>query len=127
MCLMSSSKGIDIWLEIGEFQAQVSTHFQTQKYLTKSYATHLSLLEQSRILSIWRLNDEWDFKVHIRSRSSSTPIRPLSLYRPLRESHRPQGVDIDHFGYPWFSWKAAIVNNLSIVHFSIVLTVYWPN
>ncbi|KRX29943.1 hypothetical protein T05_9768 [Trichinella murrelli] len=26
----------------------------------------------------------WDFKVHIRSRSSSTPIRPLSLYRPLR-------------------------------------------
>ncbi|KRY19607.1 hypothetical protein T03_3773 [Trichinella britovi] len=42
----------------------------------------------------------WDFKVHIRSRSSSTPIRPLSFYRPLRESHRPQGVDIDHFGYP---------------------------
>ncbi|KRY26785.1 hypothetical protein T01_8754 [Trichinella spiralis] len=42
----------------------------------------------------------WDFKVHIRSRSSSTPIGPLSLYRPLRESHRPQGVDIDHFGYP---------------------------
>ncbi|KRX73477.1 hypothetical protein T06_11768 [Trichinella sp. T6] len=28
MCLMSSHKGIDIWLEIGEFQAQVSTHFQ---------------------------------------------------------------------------------------------------
>ncbi|KRY54557.1 hypothetical protein T03_12205 [Trichinella britovi] len=42
----------------------------------------------------------WDFKVHIRSRSSSTPIGPLSLYRLLRESHRPQGVDIDHFGYP---------------------------
>ncbi|KRY45916.1 hypothetical protein T03_10608 [Trichinella britovi] len=39
----------------------------------------------------------WD---HIRSRNSSTPIGPLSLYRPLRESHRPQGVDIDHFGYP---------------------------
>ncbi|KRX32346.1 hypothetical protein T02_12214 [Trichinella nativa] len=30
MCLMSSSKGIDIWLEIGEFQAQVSTHFQNK-------------------------------------------------------------------------------------------------
>ncbi|KRX29900.1 hypothetical protein T05_8795 [Trichinella murrelli] len=30
MCLMSSCKGIDIWLEIGEFQAQVSTHFQVQ-------------------------------------------------------------------------------------------------
>ncbi|KRY05578.1 hypothetical protein T03_13467 [Trichinella britovi] len=28
--LMSSSKGIDIWLEISEFQAQVSTHFQVQ-------------------------------------------------------------------------------------------------
>ncbi|KRX29121.1 hypothetical protein T05_7478 [Trichinella murrelli] len=42
MCLMSSCKGIDIWLEIGEFQAQVSTHFQTRKYLSKSYATHLS-------------------------------------------------------------------------------------
>ncbi|KRZ77049.1 hypothetical protein T08_6031, partial [Trichinella sp. T8] len=40
----------------------------------------------------------WD---HIRSRNSSTPIGPLSLYRPLKESHRPQGVDIDHFGYPW--------------------------
>ncbi|KRY46042.1 hypothetical protein T03_5455 [Trichinella britovi] len=74
--------------------------------------TFIKLLEQSRILSNWRkqaLNDHsrrngllrWDFKVHIRSRSSSTPIRPLSLYRPLRESHRPQGVDIDHFGYPW--------------------------
>ncbi|KRX30666.1 hypothetical protein T06_1046 [Trichinella sp. T6] len=24
---MSSSKGIDIWLEISEFQAQVSKHF----------------------------------------------------------------------------------------------------
>ncbi|KRX62352.1 hypothetical protein T09_11797 [Trichinella sp. T9] len=32
MCLMSSSKGIDIWLEIGEFQAQVSTHFQMGSY-----------------------------------------------------------------------------------------------
>ncbi|KRZ89008.1 hypothetical protein T08_3669 [Trichinella sp. T8] len=31
MCLMSSCKGIDIWLEIGEFQAQVSTHFQVQR------------------------------------------------------------------------------------------------
>ncbi|KRY08878.1 hypothetical protein T12_7305 [Trichinella patagoniensis] len=62
--------------------------------------------QQSRILSNWRkqaLNDHsrrngllrWDFKVHIRSRSSSTPIRHLSLYRP-------QGVDIDHFGYPCF-------------------------
>ncbi|KRY03360.1 hypothetical protein T12_6200 [Trichinella patagoniensis] len=30
MCLMSSCKGIDIWLEIGEFQAQVSTHFQNK-------------------------------------------------------------------------------------------------
>ncbi|KRY88048.1 hypothetical protein T4D_10150 [Trichinella pseudospiralis] len=40
----------------------------------------------------------WDFKVHIRSRST---IRPLSLRRPLRiRSHRPQRVDIDHFGYP---------------------------
>ncbi|KRY54582.1 hypothetical protein T03_9228, partial [Trichinella britovi] len=57
--------------------------------------TFIKLLEQSRILSNWRkqaLNDHsrrnkllrWDFKVHIRSRSSSTPIRPLSLYRPLR-------------------------------------------
>ncbi|KRZ85317.1 hypothetical protein T08_803 [Trichinella sp. T8] len=73
--------------------------------------TFIKLLEQSRILSNWRkqaLNDHsrrnkllrWDFKVHIRSRNSSTPIGPLSLYRPLRESHRPQGVDIDHFGYP---------------------------
>ncbi|KRY18079.1 hypothetical protein T12_3806 [Trichinella patagoniensis] len=64
--------------------------------------TFIKLLEQSRILSNWRkqaLNDHsrrnkllrWNFKVHIRSRSSSTPIRPLSLYRPLRESHRPQG------------------------------------
>ncbi|KRX50338.1 hypothetical protein T05_7094 [Trichinella murrelli] len=33
----------------------------------------------------------WD---HIRSRNSSTPIGPLSFYRP-------EGVDIDHFGYPW--------------------------
>ncbi|KRX16368.1 hypothetical protein T07_6177 [Trichinella nelsoni] len=77
--------------------------------------TFIKLLEQSRILSNWRLNDHsrrnkllrWDFKVHIRSRSSSTPIRPLSLYRPIRESHRPQGVDIDHFGYPW---KISAVN-----------------
>ncbi|KRZ96970.1 hypothetical protein T08_10701 [Trichinella sp. T8] len=44
-----------------------------------------------------RSKNKWD---HIRSRNSSTPIGPLSLYRPLRESHRPQGVDIDHFGYP---------------------------
>ncbi|KRX56825.1 hypothetical protein T09_15072 [Trichinella sp. T9] len=35
----------------------------------------------------------WDFKVHIRSRSSSTPIRHLSLYRPQR-------VNMDHFWYP---------------------------
>ncbi|KRZ65237.1 hypothetical protein T08_5421 [Trichinella sp. T8] len=28
------------------------------------------------------------------------PFRPCSLYRPLRESHRPKGVNIDHFGYP---------------------------
>ncbi|KRY21706.1 hypothetical protein T12_14501 [Trichinella patagoniensis] len=65
--------------------------------------TLIKLLEQSRILSNWRkqaLNDQWDFKVHIRSRSSSTPIRPLSLYRPLREPRRPQGVNMDHFGYP---------------------------
>ncbi|KRY44253.1 hypothetical protein T03_5865 [Trichinella britovi] len=34
----------------------------------------------------------WDYKVHIRSWSSSTPIRPLSFYRPLREFHRPQGL-----------------------------------
>ncbi|KRZ92754.1 hypothetical protein T08_4188 [Trichinella sp. T8] len=71
--------------------------------------TFIKLIEQSRILSNWRkqaLNDHsrrnkllrWD---HIRSRNSSTPIGSLSLYRPLRESHRPQGVDIDHFGYPW--------------------------
>ncbi|KRY31149.1 hypothetical protein T01_13745 [Trichinella spiralis] len=39
---------------------------------------------------------------HWTPKSLSTPIRPLSLYRPLRESHRPQGVDIDHFGYPCF-------------------------
>ncbi|KRY46822.1 hypothetical protein T03_8559 [Trichinella britovi] len=38
---------------------------------------------------------------HSTPKSVSTPIRPLSLYRPLRESHLPQGVDIDHFGYPW--------------------------
>ncbi|KRX55524.1 hypothetical protein T09_4999, partial [Trichinella sp. T9] len=66
--------------------------------------TFIKLLEQSRILSNWRkqaLNDQWDFKVHIRFRSSSTPFRPFSLYRPLRESHRPQWVNIDHFGYPW--------------------------
>ncbi|KRY23091.1 hypothetical protein T12_16345 [Trichinella patagoniensis] len=70
--------------------------------------TFIKLLEQSRILSNCHLNDHsrrnkllrWDFKVHIRSRNSSTPIGPLCLYRPLRESHRPQGVDIDHFGYP---------------------------
>ncbi|KRY05486.1 hypothetical protein T12_522 [Trichinella patagoniensis] len=37
---------------------------------------------------------------HSTPKSVSTPIRPLSLYRPLRESHRPQGIDIDHFGYP---------------------------
>ncbi|KRZ96805.1 hypothetical protein T08_11855 [Trichinella sp. T8] len=37
---------------------------------------------------------------HSTPKSVSTPIRPLRLYRPLRESHRPQGVDIDHFGYP---------------------------
>ncbi|KRY20024.1 hypothetical protein T12_1618 [Trichinella patagoniensis] len=51
--------------------------------------TFIKLLEQSRILSNCHLNDQWDFKVHIRSRSSSIPIGPLSLYRPLRESHRP--------------------------------------
>ncbi|KRZ94917.1 hypothetical protein T08_13710 [Trichinella sp. T8] len=34
MCLMSSCKGIDIWLEIGEFQAQVSTHFQVADFDT---------------------------------------------------------------------------------------------
>ncbi|KRZ50624.1 hypothetical protein T02_7614 [Trichinella nativa] len=39
MCLMSSCKGIDIWLEIGEFQAQVSTHFQiTQMGFQSSYS-----------------------------------------------------------------------------------------
>ncbi|XP_003370019.1 hypothetical protein Tsp_11306 [Trichinella spiralis] len=56
------------------------------------YNTFIKLLEQSRILSNWRLNNHcprnkllrWDFKVHIRSWSSSTPIGPLSLYRPLR-------------------------------------------
>ncbi|KRZ26012.1 hypothetical protein T4B_572 [Trichinella pseudospiralis] len=54
--------------------------------------TFIKLLEQSRILFNWRkqaLNDH-----------SFTPIRLLSLYRPFRESRRPQGVDIDHFGYP---------------------------
>ncbi|KRX69058.1 hypothetical protein T06_9696 [Trichinella sp. T6] len=36
MCLMSSCNGIDIWLEIGEFQAQVSTHFQfSTKWITQ--------------------------------------------------------------------------------------------
>ncbi|KRY27177.1 hypothetical protein T01_4755 [Trichinella spiralis] len=42
------------------------------------------------------------FRSYIRSRSSSTPIGPLSFFRPLRESLRPRGVDIDHFGYPCF-------------------------
>ncbi|KRZ94163.1 hypothetical protein T08_11023 [Trichinella sp. T8] len=28
---------------------------------------------------------------HSTPKSVSTPIRPLSLYRPLRESHRPKG------------------------------------
>ncbi|XP_003369529.1 conserved hypothetical protein [Trichinella spiralis] len=51
----------------------------------------------------------WDFKVRIRSRSSSTTIRPLSLYRPLRQFHRPQGVDIDHFGYPYIRWFSVIL------------------
>ncbi|KRZ94282.1 hypothetical protein T08_9948 [Trichinella sp. T8] len=70
MCLMSSCKGIDIWLEIGEFQAQVSTHFQMgfqSSYLIPEFID---------------------------------PHSTLSLYRPLRASHRPKGVDIDHFGYP---------------------------
>ncbi|KRZ51667.1 hypothetical protein T02_14602 [Trichinella nativa] len=68
MCLMSSHKGIDIWLEIGEFQAQVSTHFQVRfdnfgitnsSDVTKDVKisdkdlcnTFIKLLEESRILS----------------------------------------------------------------------------
>ncbi|XP_003371745.1 ubiquitin-conjugating enzyme E2 1 [Trichinella spiralis] len=115
---MSSCKGIDIWLRTSPRISRFSVFlcfdkiaFTNSSDVTKDkglYNTFIKLLEQSRILSNWRLNNHsrrnkllrWDFEVHIRSRSSSTPIRPLSLYRPLRESHRPQGVDIDHFGYP---------------------------
>ncbi|KRX33292.1 hypothetical protein T05_2530 [Trichinella murrelli] len=43
---------------------------------------------------------------HSTPKSVSTPIRPLSLYRPLGESHLPQGVDIDHFGYPCFKRRS---------------------
>ncbi|KRY58483.1 hypothetical protein T03_6733 [Trichinella britovi] len=73
MCLMSSCKGIDIWLEIVSVDS-------SEKY-------KLLLQYSSRRNKLLR----WD---HIRSRNSSTPIGPLSFYRP-------EGVDIDHFGYPW--------------------------
>ncbi|KRZ86647.1 hypothetical protein T08_3518 [Trichinella sp. T8] len=69
MCLMSSCKGIDIWLEI------VSAH-SSEKY-------KLLLQNSSRRNGLLR----WDFKVHIRSRSSSTPSRvpltPRGRYGPL--------------------------------------------
>ena len=29
------------------------------------------------------------------------PFDPLHIHRPLGCSHRPLGVDIDHFGNPW--------------------------
>ncbi|KRX26704.1 hypothetical protein T07_10492 [Trichinella nelsoni] len=51
---------------------------------------------------------------HSTPKSVSTPIRPLSLYRPLRESHRPQGVDIDHFGYPCIKHIALNIRKLTI-------------
>ncbi|KRX51399.1 hypothetical protein T09_10737 [Trichinella sp. T9] len=46
---------------------------------------------------------------HSTPKTLSTPIRPLSFYQPLRESHRPQGVNIDHFGYPW---SKSMINQL---------------
>ncbi|KRZ97427.1 hypothetical protein T08_10722 [Trichinella sp. T8] len=69
MCLMSSSKGIDIWLEIGERLRGVSHHAFPGSVYSCAFSPQNIFLK-------------WDFKVH---------IRPLSLYRPQR-------VDIDHFG-----------------------------
>ncbi|KRY56253.1 hypothetical protein T03_2669 [Trichinella britovi] len=43
---------------------------------------------------------------HSTPKSVSTPIRPLSLYRPLRESHRPQGqIVVARFptGLRWYA------------------------
>ncbi|KRX71948.1 hypothetical protein T06_16105 [Trichinella sp. T6] len=58
MCLMNSSKGIDIWLEIGERLRG----FRKFKLLLQNSSPRNKFLK-------------WDFKVH---------IRPLSLYRPQR-------------------------------------------
>ncbi|KRZ95738.1 hypothetical protein T08_5330 [Trichinella sp. T8] len=62
--------------------------------------TFIKLLEQSRILSNWRkqaLNDQ--------------------------ESHRPQGVDMDHFGYPW-SRSTRRGNQLTMIICVCGITLY---
>ncbi|KRY40387.1 hypothetical protein T03_13878 [Trichinella britovi] len=118
MCLMSSSKGIDIWLEIGGWRKspRISRFslflcfdkiaFTNSSDVTKDAKisdkglcnTFIKLLEQSRILSNWRKQALNDHSYLIPE--FIDPHSTLSLYRPLRASHRPQGVDIDHFGYP---------------------------
>ncbi|KRY36951.1 hypothetical protein T01_15781 [Trichinella spiralis] len=75
MCLMSSSKGIDIWLEI---VCSCALYLFSVVPLDSSENYKL-LLQNSSPRNIFL---KWDFKVH---------IRPLSLYRPQR-------VDVDHFG-----------------------------
>ncbi|KRX69261.1 hypothetical protein T06_10874 [Trichinella sp. T6] len=119
MCLMSSSKGIDIWLEIGGWRKSPrisrfslflcfdKISFTNSSDILRKDAkisdkglcnTFIKLLEQSRILSNWR--KQMGFQSSYSIPEFIDPHSTLSLYRPLRESHRPKGVDIDHFGYP---------------------------